>query len=182
LRIERAAPDGLAILHWDVAADERGSFDRIFCRDDLQTAGIDFQPVQANLSRNPARHTLRGLHFQTAPHGEPKVVACLRGAIWDVAVDLRPRSSTFGVWRGFELGGATAAALHIPAGFAQGFITLEPDSEILYLMGAPYRPAAAAGIRWNDPQLAIAWPAAPALMSDRDAALPTFADVRAQLA
>jgi dTDP-4-dehydrorhamnose 3,5-epimerase len=124
LRIERESPDGLAILHWDVSVDERGSFDRIFCSDDLKAAGLGFVPVQANLSRNPTRHTLRGLHFQTAPHGEPKIVACLRGAIWDVAVDLRPRSPTFGAWRGFELGAARAAGLHMPAGFAQGCITV----------------------------------------------------------
>ncbi|HEX5184295.1 MAG TPA: dTDP-4-dehydrorhamnose 3,5-epimerase family protein [Allosphingosinicella sp.] len=181
MRVELQEPEGLALLRWDVASDERGSFARIFCRDDLEAAGLDFLPVQANLSRNPVRHTLRGLHFQAPPHGESKIVACLRGAIWDVAVDLRPGSPTFGQWRGFELAAGGAAALHIPAGFAQGFITLAPDSELLYLMGAPYRPAAGFGIRWDDPRLAIAWPAAPAVMSARDAALPGLDEARMRL-
>ncbi len=181
MRVEREGPEGLAVLRWDVSTDERGSFARLFCRDDLAAAGVDFMPVQANLSRNSGRHTLRGLHFQTAPHGEPKIVTCLRGAVWDVAVDIRPGSPTFGRWRGFELTADSATALHIPAGFAQGFLTLAPDSELLYLMGAPYRAAAGAGIRWDDPQLAIAWPAMPALVSPRDAALPGWDEVRAQL-
>jgi dTDP-4-dehydrorhamnose 3,5-epimerase len=180
LRVEPQEPEGLALIHWDVSTDERGGFARIFCREDFAAAGIDFLPVQANLSRNPVRHTLRGLHFQAAPHEEAKIVTCLRGAVWDVAVDMRPGSPTFGKWRGFELAAGREAALHIPAGFAQGFITLAPDSELLYLMGTAYRSAAAAGIRWDDPQLANARPAAPELLSPGDAALPSWEEVRAQ--
>lgn len=181
MRVEPQEPEGLALLRWDVSTDERGSFGRLFCREDLAAVGIDFQPVQANLSRNPVRHTLRGLHFQIAPHGEPKIVACLRGAVWDVAVDIRKDSPTFGQWRGFELTASGETALHIPAGFAQGFITLAPDSDLLYLMGRSYKPAAGAGICWNDPELAIAWPSVPALISPRDAALPGWVETSAQL-
>ena len=178
MRVEPQALAGLALLHWDVAQDVRGSFARTFCSADLAAAGMDFTPVQANLSRNPASRTLRGLHFQAAPHGEPKIVCCLRGRIWDVAVDLRPDSPTFGQWRGFELSPQAACAVHIPQGFAQGFLTLEPDSEVFYLMGAAYRPDAAAGIRWDDPDLAIDWPERPAILSPKDAALPLVAELR----
>jgi dTDP-4-dehydrorhamnose 3,5-epimerase len=160
-----------------VAEDARGSFARTFCRADLAAAGIDFSVEQANLSRNAVRGTLRGLHFQAEPHGEPKIVSCVRGRIWDVAVDIRPGSPTYGQWRGFELSPEIACAVHIPQGFAQGFLTLEPDSEVHYLMGAPYVPAAAMGIRWDDPALAIAWPELPALLSERDAALPRLAEL-----
>jgi len=160
-----------------VAEDARGSFARTFCRADLAAAGIHFTVEQANLSRNPVRGTLRGLHFQAEPHGEPKIVSCVRGRIWDVAVDIRRGSETYGQWRGFELSPDRACAVHIPQGFAQGFLTLEPDSEVHYLMGAPYVPEAGMGIRWDDPDLAIAWPAPPALLSDRDATLPRLAEL-----
>lgn len=160
-----------------MAEDARGSFARTFCRADLAAAGIPFTVEQANLSRNPVRGTLRGLHFQAEPHGEPKIVSCVRGRIWDVAVDIRPGSPTYGRWRGFELSPESACAVHIPQGFAQGFLTLEPDSEVHYLMGAPYVPEAGMGIRWDDPDLAIAWPEPPALLSARDAALPRLAEL-----
>jgi dTDP-4-dehydrorhamnose 3,5-epimerase len=160
-----------------VAEDARGSFARTFCRADLVCGGIDFSVEQANVSRNPVRGTLRGLHFQAEPHGEPKIVSCVRGRIWDVAVDILPGSPTYGQWRGFELSPESACAVHIPKGFAQGFLTLEPDSEVHYLMGAPYVPAAGKGIRWDDPDLAIAWPERPALLSERDAALPLLAEL-----
>ena len=178
MRVEPQGLDGLALLRWDVAGDDRGSFSRIFCAQDLAAAGLSFAPVQASLSRNVAALTLRGLHFQTAPHGEAKIVTCLKGRIWDAAVDLRPQSPTFGAWRGFELAADTMAALHIPTGFAHGFLTLEPDSEILYLMDSPFVPSAGAGVRWDDPELAIAWPARPETLSRADAALPSLAELR----
>ena len=159
--------------------DARGDFARTFCRAELAAAGVAFTVEQTNLSRNLGRGTLRGLHFQAEPHGEPKIVACARGRIWDVAVDLRPGSPTRGQWRGFELSPQSACAVHIPIGFAQGFLTLEPDTEVHYLMGAPYVAAAAMGIRWDDPVLAIAWPELPVLLSPRDAALPRLAELRA---
>jgi dTDP-4-dehydrorhamnose 3,5-epimerase len=168
MRIEPGGMDGLALLHWEVLEDERGSFARTYCRAALAEAGLPFEVVQANVSRNPARHTLRGLHFQQPPHAEPKIVACLRGRIWDVAVDMRPDSATFRQWRSFELSGEEGSALHLAAGFAHGFLTLEPDSELHYLMGAAFAPQAASGIRWDDPAIGIAWPAAPAVISDRD--------------
>ncbi|HEX9931897.1 MAG TPA: dTDP-4-dehydrorhamnose 3,5-epimerase [Allosphingosinicella sp.] len=172
MRIEPATLEDLALLQWDVSEDERGSFARTFCREELRAAGPDFEIVQANLSTNAARHTLRGLHFQSPPHEEPKIVSCLAGRIWDVAVDLREGSRTFRRWEAFELAPAERCALFIPAGFAHGFLTLEPDSVVHYLMGAPFVAGAGRGIRWDDPALGIDWPAAPAVISERDRSFP----------
>jgi dTDP-4-dehydrorhamnose 3,5-epimerase len=168
MRVEPTAMEGLALLRWDVAEDERGSFARTFCRDELRVAGLEFEVVQANLSSNRALHTLRGLHFQLPPNGEPKIVSCLSGRIWDVAVDMREGSPTNRRWQAFELAADGRSSLHIPAGFAHGFLTLEPDSVVHYLMGAPFVAGAGAGIRWDDPALGIEWPAAPAIISERD--------------
>lgn len=177
MRLEPTDMQGLALLHWDVSADARGDFARIFCAADLAAAGLDFSIAQANLSRNSASHTLRGLHFQAPPHGEPKIVACTRGRVWDVAVDLRRGSPTYARWRGIMLSPGCNVAVHIPTGFAHGFLTLEPACEVLYLMDAPYVPEAAMGLRWDDPAVGIEWPAAPAVISPRDRALPQLAQL-----
>jgi dTDP-4-dehydrorhamnose 3,5-epimerase len=172
VRIEPSGIEGVAILHWEFVRDERGGFARTFCRAELAAAGLAFEVVQANVSCNPARHTLRGIHYQRAPHGEPKIVTCTRGRIWDVAVDMRPDSPTWRQWCAFDLAPDSGCAIHLPKGIAHGFLTLEPDSEAHYLIGAEYVPAAACGLRWDDPALGIAWPAAPAIISARDAGFP----------
>src|SRR3954469_11775107 len=172
MRIEPSGLEGLCLLRWDVAADERGRFARMFCRDEMARAGLPFAVAQENLSHSLARHTLRGLHYQHAPHGEAKIVSCLAGRLWDVAVDLRPGSATFRQWRGVALSPASGGALLVPKGFAHGLLTLEPDTQVHYLMSAPYAPEAGAGVRWDDPAIGIEWPAPPALMSERDRAWP----------
>lgn len=164
--------EGVVILRWEVDEDERGSFGRTFCDREMAAAGLPFRIVQANISRNRAKHTLRGLHMQKAPHGEPKIVSCPRGRIWDVAIDMREGSPTYRRWLALELGELGDCALHLPEGIAHGFLTLEPGSEVHYFMGAPYVPAAATGIRWNDPAIGIDWPAEPAIISERDAGYP----------
>jgi dTDP-4-dehydrorhamnose 3,5-epimerase len=174
VKIERTDIEGLALLHLEGHQDQRGSFLRTYCRDALTAAGLPFELVQANLSRNPARHTLRGLHFQLPPHQETKIIVCVRGRIWDVAVDVRPGSRTFGQWRGFELSAEANRGLYLAAGLAHGFLTLEPDSDVHYLVDSGYAPHASAGISWRDPALAIAWPAEPAVMSERDRTLPAL--------
>lgn len=168
MRFEPSAIAGVVLIRLDPKADARGSFARTFCVAELAAAGLPFTVAQANLSRNIARHTLRGLHYQRAPHGEPKIVSCPRGRIWDVAVDLREASPTYRAWRAFELSPDSDSALHLPTGVAHGFLTLEPDSEVHYLMGAAYVPGAATGLRWDDPAIAIDWPAPPAAISDAD--------------
>lgn len=168
MRFEPSRIDGVVLIRLDAKTDARGAFARTFCVGDMAAAGLPFTVVQANLSRNVARHTLRGLHYQQEPHGEPKIVSCPRGRIWDVAVDMREHSPTYRAWQSFELSPDSDSALHLPTGVAHGFITLEPDSEVHYLMGAAYVPGAATGVRFDDPAIGIDWPAAPAVLSDAD--------------
>ncbi len=130
--------------------------------------------VQTNLSRNPVRGTLRGLHYQAEPHGEPRLVQCIRGRVFDVAVDLRPGSASYLRWAGVELGADQDRTFYIPSGCAHGFLTLEDDSDILYLMGHHFVPGSARGARWNDPAFSIQWPGVPSEMSERDAGYPDF--------
>ena len=172
MRIKPTTIEGVVILRWDLIEDERGSFARTFCMEEMEAAGLPFSVVQTNISRNRARNTLRGLHMQAEPHGEPKIVSCPRGRIWDVALDMREHSATYRDWVAFELHQHSDFALHLPEGIAHGFLTLEPDTEVQYLMGAPYVPGAAMGFRWDDPALAIEWPHQPAALSQRDASYP----------
>lgn len=164
--------EGFTILELEVHKDARGGFARTFCEAEFAAAGLPFRVVQANLSTNPHAHTLRGMHFQRAPHGEPKIVSCTRGRIFDVAVDMRPTSPTYLRWEGVELAPGLGRALYLPEGLAHGFITLEPDTEVSYMMGAPYVPGSAAGLRWDDPAVGIEWPVSPKLLSDKDASYP----------
>lgn len=172
MRIRHTPIDGLRIIEWDCHQDPRGSFCRTFCDTAFHEAGIRFQVAQANISVNPTKHTLRGLHHQAAPHAEAKLVSCLNGRVFDVAVDLRARSPTYRQWFGLELGATPGTSLFLCEGLAHGFLTLEPDCQVQYLMGAPFVPGAARGIRWDDPSLGVDWPAAPELISARDAGFP----------
>ncbi|MBO20936.1 MAG: dTDP-4-dehydrorhamnose 3,5-epimerase [Rhodospirillaceae bacterium] len=156
-------------------ADARGDFARGFCTDEFRDAGIAFDVVQTNISRNHHRGTLRGMHYQADPAPDPKLIRCIRGCVFDVAVDLRPGSDSFCQWVGTELDTDAQNALFVPPGCAHGFLTLEDDSTVEYLMGAAYVPELARGVRWDDPAFAIAWPSAPRIMSERDGAYPDFA-------
>lgn len=157
-------------------SDERGLFARLHCPEEFTAAGIPFGPVQTSLSRNPHIHTLRGMHYQPAPYGESKLVRVTRGRAFDVAVDLRPTSPTYRRWTAVELSAENFIGLFIPEGVAHGFLTLEPDTDVLYQIAPAYRPGHAAGVRWDDPAFGIEWPAAPALMSPADAAYPHLDD------
>jgi len=159
---------GVTIVELEQRRDERGGFARTFCETAFAAAGLPFHVAQANLSTNAAALTLRGVHFQRAPHGEPKIVSCVRGRVFDVAVDVRPDSATYLQWEAVEMGGGLDRMLHLADGIAHGFLTLEPDSAVHYLMGAPYVAEAADGLRWDDPAIGIAWPAAPVMISERD--------------
>ena len=166
--------DGVRIVELEPHNDARGSFARSFCTDEFAAAGIDLTIVQTNISRNTSRATLRGLHFQAKPAPEPKLVRCTAGRIFDVAVDLRPASPSFCRWTSVELDADAHNGLYIPAGCAHGFLTLNDDTEVTYLMGAAYVPELARGVRWNDPAFSIDWPFAPETMSETDAAYPDF--------
>jgi dTDP-4-dehydrorhamnose 3,5-epimerase len=148
--------------------DARGRFVRSWCAEEFGAAGLEFRPHQVSISENRARHTLRGLHFQMAPAEERKLIRCLRGAVFDVAVDLRPESPTYRAWVGVELTAEKHNALFIPHGCAHGFLSLTEDAWLEYMIDAPYVPGTARGVRWNDPAFNIAWPAAPAVISERD--------------
>jgi dTDP-4-dehydrorhamnose 3,5-epimerase len=153
--------------------DARGSFARAFCADEFRNSGLDFQPVQTSISTNPAAFTLRGLHFQRPPFDEEKLVRVVSGRAFDVAVDLRSGAS-YGRWHGVELSASRMNALYIPKGFAHGFLTLEPETTILYHISPAHVPGHSAGIRWNDPSISIFWPGIPQVISQSDISLPTI--------
>jgi dTDP-4-dehydrorhamnose 3,5-epimerase len=168
---------GAFVVEVQRTADDRGSFARTFDADRFEAEGLDPRVAQTNLSHNPRAGTLRGLHFQAAPHGEAKLVRVVRGASFHVLVDLRPTSDTYGTWFGIELSAAGDRALYAPAGCAHGFQTLLDDTEVLYQMSTPHVPAAAAGVRWDDPAFGVAWPDPPPhgrVISQRDATYPDF--------
>jgi len=172
MRFCKTAIDGVVTVELDAAEDERGFFARTYCDEEFARAGVAMQPRQMNVSHNFQALTLRGLHFQEAPHGESKLVQCIRGRVFDVVVDLRPASPSYRKWEGLELAPETRRLLFVPEGCAHGFLTLEDSSDLLYVMGHPFVAHAARGIRWNDPAFGIVWPYAPKIISSRDAGYP----------
>lgn len=172
--LKRTALNGVFELVGQPFADQRGAFLNAFRAQEEAFASSwgNRSIAQVNLSRTEAMGTIRGLHLQAAPHAEAKLVRCLRGRVWDVAVDLRPDSATRGQWHATELSLDRGNALLIPEGCAHGFQVLEPGSELLYLHSGPWVPAAETGVRFNDPRLAIPWPLPPQGLSVRDLALP----------
>lgn len=160
--------------------DARGVFLNAFRAQEEAFMGswVDRKIAQVNLSRTEAVGTVRGLHLQADPHSEAKLVRCLKGRVWDVAVDLRHDSATYGQWQAVELTPEGGNALLIPEGCAHGFQVLQPGSELLYLHSGAWVPEAETGVRWDDPQLAIAWPLAVTELSERDRSLPFIPDIR----
>lgn len=181
MRFEPLAIQGAYRVLLDVHTDERGGFARTFCADEFAEAGIAFAPAQCNISRNPRAGTLRGMHFQPPPFAEAKLVQCVRGAIFDAIVDLRRASPSFGRAAWVELSDAGDSLLYIPEGCAHGFLTTAPDTHVLYYMGVAFVPGHAAGLRFGDAALGIPWPAAPTLISERDATYPLLADLPPEL-
>lgn len=156
--------------------DERGFFARVFDEAEFAARGLRTRFPQCSVSYNARRHTLRGMHYQVEPAAEAKLVRCTAGAIHDVILDLRPSSTTFGHWFAAELAADNHRALYVPEGFAHGFQTLCEGSEVYYQISREYDPAAARGVRWDDPVFGIDWPAAPVrVMSERDRSYPDFA-------
>lgn len=162
---------GVKLVRRTAHTDERGFLSRIFCQEELQTAGWQGSIAQINHSATRLQGTLRGLHYQRDPHQEMKLVTCVRGRVWDVVLDVRPESPSFLAWFAAELSAANREAMLIPAGFAHGFQALCDDVELLYCHSEPHVPASEAGIDALDPRLAIPWPLPVALRSERDAAL-----------
>lgn len=165
---------GAFVLEAERIEDERGFFARSYSREEFAAHGLDPDIAQCSISFNHRRGTLRGLHFQTAPFEEVKLVRCTRGSIWDVIVDIRPGSPTRGRHFAVELSAEARNALYIPKGFAHGFITLEDEAEVFYQISAPYSAEHARGYRWDDPTFAIPWPEPATVISERDRNLPLF--------
>jgi dTDP-4-dehydrorhamnose 3,5-epimerase len=159
---------GMLVIEPGVAADDRGFFAELFQQRELAAHGWSGAFVRSALSHNRRRGTLRGLHYQRAPHADAKLVTCIRGAMWDVIADIRPESPSFGSWESVELTADNRVCVFLPEGVAHGFVTLTDDTTVLYHLGAYYERQASAGVRWDDPTLAIAWPVAPAVVSDQD--------------
>lgn len=154
--------------------DERGFFAELFSEREFGERGLETRFVQINDSLSRDARTLRGMHYQRAPGREVKLVRAIAGALWDVVLDLRPESETFGHHFGAELSADNRRAMYVPSGCAHGFLTLVPDTEVLYLVSALYTPELEAGVRWDDPRFAIAWPAEPEVISPKDRSRPDF--------
>jgi dTDP-4-dehydrorhamnose 3,5-epimerase len=159
---------GAYLVALEKRGDERGFFARAFCEQEFGRHGLVTRFVQANISLSAEKGTLRGMHYQLAPRAETKLVRCIRGALYDLIVDLRKDSPTFGQSFGAELTAENRHMLYVPKGFAHGFITLSPGTEAFYLVDEFYAPELERGLRWNDPRFAIPWPDVPAVISEKD--------------
>lgn len=165
---------GAYIIDLERREDSRGFFSRVWCQKEFEQHGLASTVVQANTSFNVRAGTLRGMHYQAAPYQEIKLVRCTRGALYDVIIDLRPDSATYKRWIGVELTAENCRMLYVPANFAHGFITLEDNTDVHYLVSEFYTPGYERGLRWNDPAFGIEWPYTIAVISDKDAGWPDF--------
>ncbi len=178
MHVETTKLDGVCLITPRRFGDHRGFFAETYNRKVYAGLGIDLDFVQDNHSLSATVGTVRGLHFQAPPAAQAKLVRCGRGAIFDVAVDIRSGSPTYGQWVGYELSAENGAQLYIPAGFAHGFVTLQPDSEIVYKCSDYYAPKTEGALRWDDPNIGIEWPiTCDVILSEKDAAAPLLADL-----
>jgi dTDP-4-dehydrorhamnose 3,5-epimerase len=169
---EELALAGVFAVEPKPVLDERGFFARTYDKSEFAEHGLEFEVAQASVSFNARRGTLRGMHLQTPPYEEAKLIRCVAGSVHDVVVDLRAGSPTQLQWLEVELSAKRRNALYLPPGLAHGFLTLGDECELDYLISKPYEPAASVGVRWDDPSIGIEWPFAPVLVSERDAAFP----------
>ena len=166
--------DGARLIELEKRGDERGFFARMFCEREFAAEGLETRFVNVNDSLSAAAGTLRGMHYQLGDSAEVKVVRCIRGALWDAILDLRPGSPSFGRWFGETLSAENRLMMYVPRGFAHAILTLEPDTEAIYLVSAHYAPADERGVRWDDPRFGVRWPLAPQEISAKDAGWPDF--------
>jgi dTDP-4-dehydrorhamnose 3,5-epimerase len=166
--------EGAWLVHPEPMQDSRGYFVRTFCINEFNEHGLETHFPQHSVSSSLRKGTVRGMHFQRAPHGEVKLVRCLSGAIWDVIIDIRPESPTFRQWRGFELSGENGLQLYIPKGFSHGFQTLQDDTRVNYLISEFHLPGAADGMRYNEPAFDVKWPLPVTTIADKDLNWPDF--------
>jgi dTDP-4-dehydrorhamnose 3,5-epimerase len=169
---------GAFLVDLEPLADDRGFFARSFCAEEFAAKGLSVEWRQCSVSFNARKGTLRGLHYQDAPHEEHKLVRCTAGAIFDVIVDIRPHSTGYRRWFGVELTAHNRRSLFIPPGYAHGFVTLSDDAEVYYMISVPHAPEHARGFRWSDPAFGIQWQMTPSVISSRDAAYPLLDSTR----
>lgn len=170
--------DAARLIELETIDDDRGFFSRIFCQEELAKEGLSGEIRQANLSYNFKKGTLRGLHYQHPPDQEDKIMRCIRGEMLDMLVDLRPDSPTYLQWERYDLTAVNRMSIYIPKGFANGYMTLTDDVEVLYLVTQFYKPGNEGGIRWNDPSIGIEWPFEPVVISEKDANHPDIIPVK----
>ncbi len=168
---------GVFVVEISPQTDERGFFARTFCGDEFAAHGLNPAVAQCSISFNAKARTLRGMHFQAAPHEEDKLIRCTSGAIFDVLVDIRRDSPSYGKWFGTELSSANRRALFAPKGTAHGFLTLEDAAEVFYMISVPFAAGFGRGFRWDDSEIGIEWPAQPEVMSERDASYPPLSEL-----
>lgn len=173
--------EGACLISLDKKEDDRGFFARYYCEEEFRKHNLNTDWIQMNNSFSKHKGTLRGLHFQYPPHSEVKLIRCFRGAIWDVMVDIRKDSKTYGQWYGTELSAENRKMLYIPEGFAHGFISLTDDSEILYMVSSAYAGQAEGTLRWDDPFHDIEWPLIPEIISDKDKSTLDWDDTKSIL-
>ncbi len=166
--------EGSYIIELEPVTDERGFFARTFCAKEFKEMDLASHFVQCNIAWSKAKGTLRGMHYQIAPHADVKIVRCTCGAIYDVIIDFRPHSPTYCKWASVELTPASKTMLYVPDGFAHGYQTLEQDTEVSYWMSNFYNPSAQRGVRWNDPAFSIQWPLPNPILSENDRSYPDF--------
>jgi len=176
MKFSKTSLAGLWVIDLELREDERGFLARTFCENEFSAQSLNIRWPQCNLTLTKNRGTIRGLHFQSSPRPEIKLVRCAAGAIFDIAVDVRPNSPTFGKWEGFELTAQNRRMLYIPGGFAHGFQCLADNSEVFYQMSEFFFADLARGLRWNDPTVAIEWPLPDPILSERDRNLPLLAE------
>lgn len=174
MRFTELAIRGAWLIDAELHGDERGLFRRHFCQDEFRSRGIDSRIVQGNVSENRLQGTLRGFHFQVRPGEEAKTLSCMSGSLYDIVLDLRPNSPTFKTWVSVELSSSGRNSLHVPAGCANAWITLEDSTSVHYYMSTSYAPSLERGIQFNDPAFNFSWPMAPRVLSDKDRAYPDF--------
>jgi dTDP-4-dehydrorhamnose 3,5-epimerase len=170
--------EGVRLIKPQVFGDQRGFFTETYSKKKFQEAGVEAEFVQDNHSKSEKKGVLRGLHFQKPPYEQAKLVRVVKGSVYDVVVDLRKDSPTFGKWEGFELSDKNFLMLYIPRGFAHGFCTLEPETEFLYKVDNVYAPESEGGVIWNDPDLSIDWPTQSPILSDKDQKWPNLSNLR----
>lgn len=166
---------GVFLVSTPKHGDDRGYLQRVCCEESFEVAGLKTGWTQSSITSSPVKGTLRGMHFQKAPHGEIKLIRAVTGKVWDCLVDVRKNSLSYGKWEAFELSEENGLALYVPEGIAHGFLTLTPEVRMLYSMSVPYAPAHATGVLWSDPNIGIEWPEKPTLVAEKDNAWPAFA-------